>query len=165
MKKIVLLISFFVLLNSFAIHKFYVSIYQIEYTAPKKMLQITARIFVDDLNHVLNQKYKIKTHIGETNESTEDINLLKKYLLEKISIQINGKPKTIQFLSTELESNVVMCYLNVRDVSKIKTLEIQNTALLELDPDQQNIIQTKIYSKKQNLILTSENVKGLLKIQ
>lgn len=165
MKKTVFLFALFIILNSFVAHKFYVSIYQIEYAAPKKMLQITARIFADDLNYVLQQKYNTKTHIGEANESPEDVILLKKYLSEKISIQINGKPKPIQFLSKELESNVVICYLNVRDVSKIKTLEIENTALFEVDPDQQNIIQTKIYNKKQNLILTAENVKGLLKMQ
>jgi hypothetical protein len=153
----------FLSLSGFALHKFYVSIYQINYVPEKKMLQITSRIFVDDLNTVLKEKYKRKFFLGETNESQEDIVMMKKYILENFSIKINGQPKTINFLSKEMEGNVLICYYNVKEISKIKSFEIQNTVLLELNEEQQNIIQANIYNKKQNLLITPENVKGLLK--
>jgi hypothetical protein len=153
----------FVSLSSFSIHKFYVSIYQINYISEKKMLQITSRIFFDDLNDVLKKKYNKATSIGEKNESEEDIVLMKKYISDNFSIKINGQLKTINYISKELEGNVLICYYTVTAVSKIKSLEIQNTALFDLNEEQQNIIQTFIYEKKQSLLLTTENVKGLLK--
>lgn len=165
MKKSVYISFLIVLLvgmSSFAIHKFYVSIYQINYAQEKKMLQITSRIFTDDLNVVLKKKFNIKTHAGEAEESPEDIVLMKKYILENFTIKINGQQKTIHYLSKELEGNVLICYYRITDISKIKSIEIQNTALLELNDEQQNIIQTNIYGKKQSLLLTFENVKGLL---
>ncbi|TGD57744.1 DUF6702 family protein [Flavobacterium humi] len=152
----------FVVLSAFSVHKFYVSIYQIQYAQEKKMLQITSRIFVDDLNTVLKRKYNKKTFLGEPNESQEDVALMEKYLLEHISIKINGHAKPIRYLSKEMEGNVLICYYNSKDISKIKSFEIQNTALLELSEDQQNIVQTTIYGKKQNLLMTTDNVKGLL---
>ncbi|HLF52152.1 DUF6702 family protein [Flavobacterium sp.] len=166
MKKIIsytLLGLVFLTLTSFGVHKFYVSIYQINYAPEKKMLQITSRIFIDDLNDVLFRNFNKKTHLGEQNESPEDIILMKKYISDHFSIKVNGQQKAINYLSKELEGNVVICYYNIKDISKIKTLEIQNTVLIDLNSEQQNIIQTTISGKKQNLLLTDGEIKGFLK--
>jgi hypothetical protein len=163
MKKVVgLSFCLFLVLTSFVAHKFYVSIYQINYKSEKKQIEITARIFYDDLNTVLEKKFNKKTHIAQAEESEVDVQSMKSYLSSHFSIKVNGKLKPIIYLSKETEANVVICYFKITDVAKIKTLEIENTALLELNSDQQNIIQTNVYNKKQNLLLTSNNVKGLL---
>jgi len=166
MKKIVLyalITLLFFVVTSFVIHKFYVSIYQINYAPEKKMVQITSRIFIDDLNAVLYKKYNKKTFLGESNESPDDIILMKKYILDNFSIKVNGLQKPIHYLSKEIETNVVICYFNIKDISKIKTLEVKNTVLLELNSEQQNIIQSTIYGKKQSLLLTEDNFSGMLK--
>jgi hypothetical protein len=159
------LLAIFGTLTSFAAHKFYVSIYQINYAPEKKMLQITSRIFIDDLNEALLKKYKQKTFLGESNESAEDIALMNKYLLENFSIKLNGQPKTIHYLSREFENNVIICYFNVKDATKIKTMEVRNKALFELFSDQQNIIQVNVSGRKQNLLLTADQPNGVLKWQ
>lgn len=167
MKKILrfsFLMMLFVSLMSVAAHKFYVSIYQVNYAQEKKMIQITSRIFVDDLNTILKEKYKKRTLLGETSESPEDVVLMKKYLTENFILKVNGQPKTINYLSKEMEGNVLICYYNIKDVSKIKTLEIQSTVLLDFTDEQQNIVHTSIYDKKQSFLFTSGNVKGMLKI-
>jgi hypothetical protein len=165
MKKLIFIGLFvaFGTLMSFTAHKFYVSIYQIDYAPEKKMLQITARIFIDDLNEALLKKYKQKTFLGEKNESDADIALMKKYVLEDFSLKVNGQPKTINYLSREFENNVIICYFNVKDATKIKTMEIRNKTLFEFFPDQQNIIQANVFGHKQNLLLTADNPGGVLK--
>lgn len=167
MKKILrllFLMMFFTSIMSFVAHKFYVAIYQVNYAQDKKMIQITSRIFVDDLNSILKEKYKKRTLLGEASESVDDVVLMKKYLAENFVLKVNGQTKAVNFLSKEMEGNVLICYYNVKDVSKIKTLEIQNTVLLDFTNEQQNIVHTKIYEKKQSFLFTSENVKGMLKI-
>jgi hypothetical protein len=140
-----------------------VSIYQIHAAPEKKMLQITSRIFMDDLNAVLYKNYHTKTHLGEQNESPEDVVLMKKYILEHFAIKVNGLPKTIHYLSKDYEGNVIICYYKVNDVTAIKTLEVNNSVLMDLNAEQQNIIQTTIAGKKQSLLLTEANTKGILK--
>lgn len=166
MKKIIIwfLILFVSITNtSFTNHKFYVSIYQVEHNVSKKRLEITCRIFIDDLNKVLTKQYAKKMSIYEPLETTEDVNFLKQYLSENIVITINGKIKPILFKAKELETNVVVCYLNCNDVQKIKTFSIKNTALLSLNKEQQNIIQIKINNTKQSLLLTNDDSSGMLK--
>ena len=148
---------------SFGIHKFYVSIYQINYVPEKKMLQITSRIFIDDLNAVLYKKYNKRTFLGEPNESPDDIILMKKYVSDNLFIKVNGQQKPLNYLSNELEGNVIICYFNIKEISKIKTLEVKNTALLELNSEQQNIMQSTIYGEKQSLLLTEGTISGMLK--
>ena len=150
-------------MSSMMVHKFYVAIYQINYVPQKKMLQITSRIFVDDLNDVLEKKYHKKTFIGTDRETPDDVTLMKKYLTEKFTLKLNGTQKPMNFLSKELEANVLICYFNIKDVSKISSLTVQNTALLELNEAQQNIIQANITGEKESLLLTVDNFKGVLK--
>jgi hypothetical protein len=150
-------------LTSFTIHKFYIAIYQINYISEKKRLEITSRIFADDLNAALLKNYKIKTHIGESTETQEDITMMNQYLTEHFKIKVNGNPKNIQFISKEMENNVVIAYYKIVEISSIKTLSIQNTSLMEVFSDQQNIIQTNFNGKKQSLLLTLENPNGVLK--
>ena len=86
-----------------------------------------------------------------------------KYISDNFSIKVNGQQKSINYLSNELEGNVLICYYNIKEISKIKTLEVKNTALLELNSEQQNIIQSTIYGEKQSLLLTEDTISGMLK--
>jgi len=51
-----LLVLLLVTSSAFTLHKFYMAVYQINYAPEKKMLQITSRIFIDDLNKTLEKK-------------------------------------------------------------------------------------------------------------
>lgn len=167
MKKLIILVLIlisFVGFSSFDFHKFYVSIYQINYNQKDKRLEITSRIFIDDLNEVLKKKHNKKTLFSDKNIRIEDLELMKKYISENFTIKINGISRTINYLSNETEPNVLICYFNIKDIPKIKTLEIKNTSLFDLNSEQQNIIQTTIYNKKQSLLLTIDNQKNMLKV-
>ena len=158
----ILFLLLFISLSSFVVHKFYVSIYQVNFNQEKKQIEITARIFYDDLNLALSKKSNTKTNLGLPNETKNDIDLLQTYLKSHFFVKINGKPKEILFLSKETETNIVVCYFKIQNISKIRTIEIESNALFEIDAEQQNIIQFKANGKKQNLLLTQNNVKGLL---
>lgn len=151
------------LLMSFSGHKFYTSICKIDYNVPKKRLEITTRIFIDDINLAISEKYNRKSNIVSDNETTEDIDFLKKYISEKLTVTVNGKPVPIRFLSKEIEDNVLICYLSCTEISKIKTFEVQNSILTEIFEEQQNIVQLNINNKKQTLLLSTSTIKGMLK--
>lgn len=159
---------FFLILCSFAIlsfkmHKFYVSVTQINFAEDKKTIQITTRIFIDDLNNALEQKHKKIFYLGSSKENPEQITQLKQYLLENLLLKVNGKSKEIVFLEKEIEDDVIICYLVVRNIPKITSLEIKNTTLFNFLPEQQHIIHTQINGKKLSALLTFDNQEELLK--
>ena len=146
----------FVAMSSFGMHKFYVAIYQIDFVPEKKRVEITARIFLDDLNIALEKEFKLKTNLGEKSESNQDIVLLQKYLNSHLKVFIDGKEKTVFYLSKEIENNVVIVYLKIPEIKKFSSFNIQNNTLLEVYSDQQNIIQTNFYDKKRNYIFSGD---------
>lgn len=161
--KIAVLLLLFIGLASMSAHRFYVAIYQIDFVPQKKRVEITTRIFMDDLNDAVTKAYKKSTNIGTEKETPEDVALLKKYLAQYFKISINGKPKAYNYLSSEVESNVVICYLSIKEVAKVSTLEVENAILIDVHSEQQNIIQFNNNGKKQNLLLSSSITKGMLK--
>lgn len=158
-------VSFLLLffLTAMSVHKFYVSTYQVNYVSQKKMMQITSRIFIDDLIEALEKKYKKRAYVGTNRQTEADIDLMKKYIAEKCIIKINGEQKSFTYLSNELEANVLVCYFSIKNISKLNTLSIENSALMELNGYQQNVIQANIDGDKKSLLLTVDNFKGTLK--
>jgi len=154
----------FVLSSAFAFHKFYVGVFQVNYAAEKKMLQITSRIFIDDLNNAMEKKYHKKTFVGTSKETPADVELLKKYLSEHFLIKVNGQSKTITFLSKEVEADdVLVCYSRIKDIDKFKTLEISNTILVDWNSEQQNITHISAFNTKRSVLFTESSRKELLK--
>ena len=166
MKKTILITFFgilFLTLTSFSVHKFYVALYQVNYAPEKKMLQITTRIFVDDLNNAVGKKYSKKINLGSENESVDDVNFLKKYFSEKFYIKVNGQTKPILFLSKEMEGDVLICYFSVKEIQKINSLEIYNAVITEGNAEQQNIMHFNVSGVKNTLLFTESTSKGMLK--
>lgn len=159
-------LSFSLVLLCFALvswsHKFYVGIYQVHHNPEKKMLEVTCRIFTDDLNEALKKKHNRKFRIGEPDVDQSDVSAMKNYIAEHFTISVNGKSQTLDFRSFEIEANVAVCYYRVLNVPKIKTIGVRNDILFELFDDQQNIIQASANQNKQNLLLTVDNPKEQL---
>lgn len=143
-------------------HKFYVGIFQLQFAPEKKMLQVTSRIFVDDLNSALEKKYKKKFHFGEANATPEEAAFLSKYMSENFAISVNGAPKTLEYRSSEMENNVLIVYSRIVGIPSVKSLEISNKMLFDFVTEQQNIIQTNVNGTKSNLLLTVDNPSGKL---
>ncbi|WP_166920454.1 DUF6702 family protein [Flavobacterium poyangense] len=154
----------FLSLSAFTFHKFYVGVFQVNYAAEKKMIQITSRIFIDDLNNGLEKQYHKKTFVGTEKETQADVELLKKYLAEHFSIKINGQSKAIAFLSKEVEAaDVLVCYCRIKDIDKFKTIEISNTILVDWNSEQQNITHVSAFGTKRSVLFTESSRKEVLK--
>jgi hypothetical protein len=149
--------------SAFEVHKFYMAIFQVNYAPEKKMLQITSRIFIDDLNLALEKKYGKKTFLGADKESADDQAILKKYFAENLQIKVNGQSKPVVFLSKELDANVLICYCRVTDISKLHSVEITNTVLTHWNSEQQNILHFTAFGDKKTVLFTPSNKTEVLK--
>lgn len=149
-------------MSSFMLHKFYVGIYQVNYVAKKKEVQITARIFIDDFEKALEKRYKKKLYLATSKENAEANTLISSYLTEKFQIKINNSNKTLKFLGKETEDNVLICYLTAPVNEKITSIEIVNSVLTEMFSEQQNIVHANINGNKKSLLLTDSEPEGNL---
>jgi len=160
MKKVGLLLIFLTLC-SFA-HKFYVSIWQINFAPAKQRLEITSRIFADDLNNALKAKFHQPFNLGEKGQTTQQEMLFRQYVAANFSVKVNGKPAAVEYMSSETQNNVFISYFRVTGISKVESLEVTNKTLQDFVTEQQNIIQTQVGAQKENLLLTADNPSGTI---
>lgn len=156
-----LLLILFIATSSFVVHKFYVAIFQIEENQSKKRIEITTRIFIDDLNIALEKKFNKKFDLEKVN--TQNNEFVSKYITSNFTISVNGEQKIMLFKSSEQENNVLICYFTINAIPKIKSIAIENSILTETFNEQQNIIQAHFHNNRQSLLLTAEKSKGMLK--
>jgi len=147
-------------------HKFYLSVTNIEYSEKNDALQITTRVFIDDFENVLLERYGIKAELATDNESDFAGEYVQKYFKTKFVLQIDGERITYEFLGTTYEDDLIVCYIEVPKVklSERKSIEIQNEILTDLYDEQQNVVHFKVKGKKKSFVLIKENNKGMLKL-
>lgn len=144
------------------VHKYYVSVTQIEYVKEAESVQIISRIFIDDFENVLRKRYDESiTLAGKNEQKTVDL-YIKRYLSDKIKIKINDKVVKFNFIGKEYDADIMICYLEIEGVKRIDSFEVTNQLLFDLFEEQQNIVKTKINSKQKSFLLILQKDKALL---
>lgn len=145
------------------IHKYYISVTQIDYIADKQSVQITSRIFIDDFEKLLRDRYDDSITLGDENEpKTVDL-YVERYLKEKLKIKINNEVSNLVFVGKAYDADIVKCYLEIENVAEINIFEVSNKVLFDVFDDQQNIVKTKINSKQKSFILFPQKDSVVLK--
>lgn len=136
-------------------HPFYVSVTQIDYK--EKSLQITLKIFVEDLESALIDQGKPKLNLGEKMEASNSEKIIKGYLNSSFSIKINDIKKEINYVGKEVEDDVIWIYLEIKDIRQINSIEVFNSIITEKYEGQTNLVHTTINGEKKSLILNKRN--------
>ena len=162
-----LILTLFFSLVSFSVaHKFYVSVTHIAYSETEETLQVTTRIFIDDLEAVLLERYGVKTDLATENEADNADEYIGKYLQRKMVFKVNGEAIPQTFLGKEYETDIAICYIEipVGPLKDIQQVEIQNEVLMDLFEEQQNVVHFRIDGKRRSYVLLRENNKGMLNL-
>ncbi len=147
-------------------HKFYISVTNISYSEKDQALQITSRIFIDDFEKVLLERYGIETHLASDSDAALANEYIEKYLRTKFLMFIDGDQRQYNFLGKKYDNDIMICYLEVPkvDLGNIKSIGVQNEVLTDLYDEQQNVVHLKIKGKKKSFVLIRENNKGMLNL-
>ncbi|MEA3462372.1 MAG: DUF6702 family protein [Bacteroidota bacterium] len=156
------LLAFLLLFGGWLLHEFYVSLTEIRYNPSAARMEVSMRIFADDLDRALLERTDIQTQLGTELEAPSADSLLGVYLLECFSVNINGEKAEFQYLGKEPEADALWCYLESKPVSRPQTVTIFHKLLTEIYPDQVNIVQ--VYQERWNkgLLLNRQESSGKL---
>lgn len=165
MKKLFLLILLPLFAFSVA-HKFYISVTNITYSEKDRAIQIKSRVFIDDMNTVLNERYGIEAGLGDGRESIIAQEYLEKYIRTKMSISLDGNVAEYTILGKKYDNDVLILYLEVPniDLAKISNIGIENEVLTDLFDEQQNVVHFNIQGKKKSFVLLKSDTKGMLNL-
>ncbi len=165
MKKLLFLLVLPLLAFTVA-HKFYVSVTNINHSEKDNAFQITSRVFIDDLEAVLKERYDFEARLATEAESPIAEEYIEKYFRTKFLIKLDGEVASYNFLGKKYDADVVICYLEIPGIQmdELNSLEIQNEILTDLFEEQKNLVHVKWKGKKRSFILIKENNKGMLNL-
>ena len=154
-----MLFSFLVSLLS-VLHPIHISVTEVNYSAKDKALQITSRIFIDDLELSIQAKRNDPSLdiLNPKNGFTTD-QLVKEYVVEHLQLKVDGKIRPLTYLGSEREDLALVCYIEVENFKKAKTIEVTNTAIMETHEDQSNLVHITYNAPVKSARLVKENPK------
>lgn len=151
--KILFLLIIFSLSSFSAYHKFYVSVTEIEHNEKNSSLQVISRVFTDDLEKVLKERFDPDLRLGKKVETPGVEAYLKKYLEQRFTVEVDGKPLKITFLGKEYENDMTLFYIEIPEVKGFSSIKVKNTMLLDMFEEQKNLIHVQYKGKTKSLIL------------
>ncbi|WGK65179.1 DUF6702 family protein [Croceiramulus getboli] len=162
-----LFICLFLLFNATEVeqHKFYLSVSEVGYSEEDQALQVIIRVFYDDLEDVLQERYDPKIRVDETADQEVLDAWIERYLSQKFKVTVNGQARSGNFLGKRYEDDQVVSYLEFKNVSDPKVIEVENTVLMDLTPEQKNMMHFHIKNKKKSFLLIDGNDKALLNLE
>ncbi len=69
---------------------------------------------------------------------------------------VDGKPATMNYLASEIEEPAIVCYLEIENVKKLKTITVTNTVIQETHDDQSNLVHITYKSPVKSYRLVRE---------
>ncbi len=147
------------------LHKFYVSLTEIRYNEHSMRMEVSMRIFPDDLDRALQDRYGVETHLASSLEPPHADSLVGAYLRRHFSLFLNGREVGFSYLGKEPESDAIWCYLESEPLgANPSVLLIRNNILMEQFDDQVNIIQVYAGNWNRGMLFTKESPQGSLTI-
>jgi len=131
-------------------HPFYVSVTEIVHNKTTGTVQVSIRIFFDDLEKALEKKYKKNVNILKPANRKEVDDLMTAYIKEHLKISVNGKALDLKYQGYEIEEDAAWCYFETSKVKMVKQLDIANDILFEQHSAQSNMIHAIVDGKRKS---------------
>jgi len=150
----------------FFFHPIHISVTEFNYSEKDKALQITSRVFIDDIELAIRASTKnedldiTKPKGGVTTEQ-----LVTEYLRNHIKVKLDGKLQQLKFLGMETEDIAFICYIEIENLKKIKTLEVYNDTITEIHDDQSNLVHVTYKSPIKSVRLMRDKPSEVFKFE
>lgn len=147
-------------------HAMHLSITEMDFKVKgeKTEIQISHKIFVDDLENALLKNYSeifergSRPNLSTKTQHKEAQKYVYDYLKKVIELKINSQKQEINYIGLEFEGDIVWVYgvLEKEKVTSKETIFIKNMILLDLHQDQRNMLYLTKEKNKEFLNFTND---------
>ena len=132
-------------------HPFYVSVTEINHNASEKTLEVSCKIFADDLEQVLEKNFQTSLDIVSGKDETSFNRLIPQYISKHLAIRVDGKPVALSYIGYEAEKESAWCYFQVDKIPSVKNLEVDNSILYDFVDSEINIMHVTVGGKRKSV--------------
>ena len=147
-------------------HEYYVSITTIVHDARTASLEITVKIFTDDLEAALAGRGYKHLAIGGKAERVDSANAaIADFLAADLLIRLDGDTLRCRFLGKEVEDDLTYCYLTADSIASFQEIIVRNRLLMAAFYTQVNMVRVHQGGQQKNLVLNRGTDEGRLTFQ
>lgn len=140
-------------------HPYYMSVIDVKYNTQQSTLQISTRMFINDLEDALKKTSKKNIDILNPKNKTETDSVLFSYIKQRLSFAINSKPQHLNYLGYEKEEESIWTYLEIKNLRAPKTINIDAKLLYDFLSAETIIIHCDINGVKKSSKITNPDSK------
>ena len=133
-----------------AAHKYYTSLAQVEYNAGDKSVEVSLRVFADDLELALTRRAGREVSLDETKDVDR---LVLAYLRDTFEIRNrDGESKALKWVGMELRAGVAWLYFEAEMPEGLAGGRLRDHVLFELFAEQVNTVSVRYQGARADLV-------------
>jgi hypothetical protein len=125
------------------LHPFFVSVIEINHNAKDATVEISVRIFAEDLEKTLRKYTPGKIDVTAPADKAFIDKQIGSYVSQKLHLKVNGQPVSFTYLGYEIQQESAWCYFEAAKVTDMKKLEVDCSLLYDYEKSQTNIFHVK----------------------
>jgi hypothetical protein len=133
-----------------AAHKYYTSLARVEYNAEAGSVEISLRVFADDLELALTRRAGRKVSLDRTKDADR---LVLAYLRDTFELKNrDGEAKALKWVGMELRAGVAWLYVEAEMPEGLAGARLRDHVLFELFAEQVNTVSVRYQGAKADLV-------------
>lgn len=124
-------------------HPFFMSVVDINHNQKEATLEISVRVFSDDLEKTLQQFSKQKIDILNPSQKELIEKQLQAYVSQRLKLVVNDKPVSFKILGYERQMESTWCYFEVENQPLVNKVSVDCSLLYDYETNQVNIVHVK----------------------
>jgi hypothetical protein len=132
-------------------HPLYISVTEMNYNATDKNLEISCKIFADDLEKTLANNYKAKVDLTTPADKNEASRLVKEYVKSHLLLKVDNKAALLEFVGFEKENDAIWSYFEVKNITTApKKIDAVNSILYEAYDKEINLMHVTVGGERKS---------------
>ncbi|MXW03768.1 MAG: hypothetical protein F4Z81_01740 [Gemmatimonadetes bacterium] len=144
-------------------HVFYVSIARVKWNADDARLDISVRIFTDDLEEAIVAKGGPRLRLWTDQAHADRDRHVAEYLASRLAFRVNGVDRQLTYAGMEDALDATACLVQITGVDRVETIEVENRILIEMFDTQANVMRFEIGGEKKYVNLSKKTVTGTVR--
>lgn len=150
-KSFVILLNLLLPINNL-IHPIHLSVCEMNFNSESRSIEIAVKVFFDDLEDGVVDAGGPNLHLFTEKEIKESDQWILKYFQDHLKLKIDQKDVGLHWVGKETDPKKdiqsLWVYLEVKNIKKVKSLEVENSILFDVHTDQRNMLHLTCNDKK-----------------
>jgi hypothetical protein len=143
-------------------HPLYISVTEINHNLKDKTLEISCKMFTNDLESVLEKLSHNKVDLSDAAGKQSTDKLINDYIVRHLQLKVDGHPVVLQWVGSEKEADGTWSYFQVSNVASLKKIDINNSLLYDAFDKEINIMHVSVGGVKKSTRLDYPAVNAVI---